>query len=73
MLVKAVPKSEREPLFTDFIKEKDKKERDAKKAERKRRKGAFWALLEKTPSIKVTKARGCEIPSCPKMWKHLCI
>lgn len=51
--MKAVQREERELLFADFIKEKEKKERDAKKAERRRRTTAFRALLEKTTSIKV--------------------
>lgn len=46
-------REERELLYADFIKEKEKKERDAKKAERRRRTTAFRALLEKTTSIKV--------------------
>ncbi|BDA45679.1 probable pre-mRNA-processing protein 40A [Coccomyxa sp. Obi] len=50
---KAVQREERELLYADFIKEKEKKERDAKKAERRRRTTAFRALLEKTTSIKV--------------------
>lgn len=36
------------------MKEKEKKEREAKKAERKRRMAAFRELLENTKSIKVT-------------------
>jgi hypothetical protein len=35
------------------VKEKEKAERDARKAERRRRMAAFRALLEKTTAIKV--------------------
>lgn len=53
MFVKAVQREERELLYADFIKEKDKREREAKKAERRRRTAAFRALLEKSTFIKV--------------------
>lgn len=59
-------REERELLFADFIKEKEKKEREAKKAERRRRMAAFRALLEKTSSIKVqlTDAHNYSHPPC---------
>ena len=53
MDVQAAPSAERELLFEDFMKEKEKKAREAKKAERKRRMAAFRELLENTKSIKV--------------------
>jgi hypothetical protein len=49
----AVQREERELLYADFIKEKDKREREAKKAERRRRTAAFRTLLEKSTFIKV--------------------
>ncbi|KAK9903919.1 hypothetical protein WJX75_000518 [Coccomyxa subellipsoidea] len=53
---KAVQREERELLYADFIKEKDKREREAKKAERRRRTAAFRTLLEKSTFIKVDTA-----------------
>ena len=49
----AVPAAERETLFADVVMEKDRAEREARKAERKRRMAAFRALLEATPAVKV--------------------
>ena len=54
--MQAAPSGERELLYEDFMKEKDKKEREAKKAERKRRMAAFRQLLENTKSIRVSAA-----------------
>lgn len=51
--MQAAPSGERESLYEDFMREKEKKERDAKKAERKRRMAEFRELLENTKSIKV--------------------
>lgn len=48
-----MPAAERETLFADVVKEKDRAEREARKAERKRRMAAFRDLLEATPAIKV--------------------
>ena len=52
-MLKAAPSGERESLYEDYMREKEKKEREAKKAERKRRMTDFRELLENTKSIKV--------------------
>ena len=44
-------------MYEDFVREKEKKEREAKKAERKRRMAAFRQVLDNTKSIKVGLAR----------------
>ena len=44
-------------MFEDFVREKEKKEREAKKAERKKRMAAFRQVLDSTKSIKVRLAR----------------
>lgn len=43
----------REELFNEHIKDRDKKEREARKAEKKRRCADFRALLERTSAVKV--------------------
>lgn len=48
---------EREELYTEFMKERDRKEREEKKKERRRRMTAFKELLEQTSGIKVR--HGC--------------
>ena len=48
-----MPEREREELFNEAQKEKDKREREGRKAEKKRRAGAFRDLLEATSGIKV--------------------
>ena len=45
---------EREELYTEFMKERDRKEREEKKKERRRRMAAFRDLLDSTSGIKVT-------------------
>ncbi|KAK9857235.1 hypothetical protein WJX84_007848 [Apatococcus fuscideae] len=45
---------EREELYTEFMKERDRKEREEKKKERRRRMTAFKELLEQTSGIKVS-------------------
>jgi hypothetical protein len=64
----AVPAAERETLFADVVKEKDRAEREARKAERKRRMAAFRALLEATPAIK---ARLPSRAPCNTLWSSL--
>ena len=44
-------------MYEDFVREKEKKEREAKKAERKKRMAAFRQVLDSTKSIKVRLAR----------------
>ena len=53
----AAPSGERVSMFEDFVREKEKKEREAKKAERKKRMAAFRQVLDSTKSIKVRLAR----------------
>ena len=53
-LVQAVTKEEaRSELLKDYQKDKEKRDRDACKAEQKKRQGAFRKLLEASPFIKV--------------------
>ena len=40
-------------MFEDYVREKEKKEREAKKAERRKRMAAFRQVLDSTKSIKV--------------------
>ena len=44
-------------MYEDFVREKEKKEREAKKAERKKRMAAFRQVLDSTKSIKVGLAK----------------
>ena len=56
---------EREELYTEFMKERDRKERDEKKKERRRRMTAFKELLEQTSGIKVQfEAQQLSFESC---------
>ena len=50
---------EREELYTEFMKERDRKEREEKKKERRRRMTAFKELLEQTSGIKVRHELAC--------------
>lgn len=50
---------EREELYTEFMKERDRKEREEKKKERRRRMTAFKELLEQTSGIKVKSTCSC--------------
>jgi hypothetical protein len=43
----------RQEMFADFVKERERREREEKKARKKARLTAFRDLLEDTPSIKV--------------------
>lgn len=53
-IIQAIKDSrEREQLFNDHMKERDRKEKEQRRAEVKKRKAAFRALLEATKSIKV--------------------
>jgi hypothetical protein len=45
---------EREQLFNEHMKDREKKEKEARRAELKKKKSAFLALLEANRSIKVT-------------------
>lgn len=45
---------DREELYQDYIREEEKREREAKQADRKRRAAAFRDLLLSTTSIKVS-------------------
>ncbi|KAK9844119.1 hypothetical protein WJX81_004940 [Elliptochloris bilobata] len=51
---RAVPSAERESMFAEHMTERERKDREARKAERRRRMDAFRALLEGTASVKVT-------------------
>ena len=51
--MQAAPSGERVSMYEDFVREKEKKEREAKKAERKKRMAAFRQVLDSTKSIKV--------------------
>ncbi len=44
----AVEARTREELFTDYIKERDKREREARRAEAKRRQDAFRAIVKES-------------------------
>lgn len=44
---------EREQLFNEHMKEREKKEKEARRAELKKKKAAFLSLLEANKSIKV--------------------
>ncbi len=57
---------EREELFTEFMKERDRKEREEKKKERRRRMTAFKDLLDQTSGIKV-----CEWHEQLQLIRHL--
>ena len=52
-LFQAIPNAEREELWQDFLRDKEKRERDAKRAVRRERAAAFRDLLLSTPAIKV--------------------
>lgn len=54
MCVQAVPERDREELFHDAQKERDKREKEERKADRKRKAVAFKELLANTSGIKVT-------------------
>ena len=45
---------EREQLFNEHMKERERKEKEVRRAELKKKKAAFLALLESNKSIKVT-------------------
>jgi len=53
--VQAVSNTEREELWQDFLRDREKAERDAKKRLRRERAAAFRDLLLSTTSIKVTR------------------
>ena len=55
--MQAAPSGERVSMYEDFVREKEKKEREAKKAERKKRMAAFRQVLDSTKSIKVGLAK----------------
>ena len=48
-----IPDSEREELFEEHMKERDRKEREERRQQRKKRMGAFLALLQRNVAIKV--------------------
>ena len=48
-------------MFAEHMQERERKDREARKAERRRRMDAFRALLEATASIKV------------RLWQHICL
>lgn len=48
-------------MFAEHMQERERKDRDARKAERRRRMDAFRALLEATASVKV------------RRWQHACL
>ncbi len=48
----AVPSAEREGMFAEHMTERERKDREARKAERRRRMDAFRKLLEATASVK---------------------
>lgn len=50
---KAVTNTEREELWQDFLRDREKREREAKRAKRRERAAAFRDLLLSTPAIKV--------------------
>ena len=50
--LQAVPSAEREGMFAEHMAERERKDREARKAERRRRMDAFRALLEATASVK---------------------
>lgn len=50
--MQAVPSAEREGMFAEHMAERERKDREARKAERRRRMDAFRALLEATASVK---------------------
>lgn len=52
--VQAVPERDREELFHDAQKERDKREKEERKADRKRKAVAFKELLANTSGIKAT-------------------
>ena len=47
-------------MFAEHMQERERKDREARKAERRRRMDAFRALLEATASVKV------------RRWQHAC-
>jgi hypothetical protein len=51
--VQSLDNRTREELFNEHMKDREKKDREARKAEKKRRCAEFRALLEKTTAIKV--------------------
>jgi hypothetical protein len=51
--LQAIPNAEREELWQDYLRDKEKRERDAKRAVRRERAAAFRDLLLSTPAIKV--------------------
>jgi hypothetical protein len=51
--VQAIPNAEREELWQDYLRDKEKRERDAKRAVRRERAATFRDLLLSTPAIKV--------------------
>ncbi len=53
--MQAVSNTEREELWQDFLRDREKAERDAKKRLRRERAAAFRDLLLSTTSIKVTR------------------
>ena len=55
------------------MKEKEKREREAKKAERKRRMAAFRDLLENTKSIKVSHPCSCLASWVVPPYEHDCL
>ena len=54
--MQAIPNAEREELWQDYLRDKEKRERDAKRAVRRERAAAFRDLLLSTPAIKVAPA-----------------
>lgn len=52
--MQAVTNTEREELWQDFLRDREKREREAKRAKRRERAAAFRDLLLSTPAIKVS-------------------
>jgi hypothetical protein len=53
LTMQAITNTEREELWQDYLRDKEKRERDAKRAVRRERAAAFRDLLLSTPAIKV--------------------
>ncbi len=63
--MQAIPNAEREELWQDYLRDKEKRERDAKRAVRRERAAAFRDLLLSTPAIKVAaRLSAVQISSC---------
>lgn len=53
-----VDSKEREELFSDYVRDRDKRLREEEKAERKRKRDGFRELLERTSLVKVRQKCG---------------